>query len=334
MAFLFKDILEKVAKYSGKQCHTEHANSFTQRVIERAIERNGAETAGHWCLLACDECFTAPRDLNKIHHVKIGGKVTRIWDYHYQYYDQVYDGNYTYYSGGIHRMAGNYPVIYDPPYGDRPFRIAVESEVSELNCNAVLVQGQDCDNKEIYSHQDNINYRGEKMPICRSDQELIVSYHQFTKINGIQKDETNSIIKVLYVYEEHNCEPETFIAAELLPNERRSNYTRYRLPQLNQKGCCVELSLLGSIAVKMNYHMYDEVPVTSMDLLIEIAQEIEAGDEGNINRERAKKATVKERIMEKNKHKQEGIRHLNVARLLTAGGDRIIGGRKWRNKKW
>jgi hypothetical protein len=271
---LFKDLCEILAKYSGK-CSTSIENKrFTMRVIYTLANRNGGNFSKQWCLLACNQCITAPTDLLTIDKIKIGGKVDRVWSQWVDYYD-VGGSDWIECKGGVSRLPNTYPVVYDPP---RPgFRLMAQPLADEDKDAHFIIQGRDIEGRPVYRERNGVDLAGDYISIKKETESTAPSATRtiFSEVTSIVKSPTKNLVRLLYVYPETK---QAYLAGEYGPTETNPSYIRYRINRL-QKGCCFDLNILGMVKIPTMYHDYDSVPVEDLDLIERVAKEI--GHENN-----------------------------------------------------
>ena len=315
MALLFRDVLEILSKYSGKCADSIENKRFCMRSIENLANRNGGNFTKQWCLLACDQCITAPRDLLKIDKIKIGGRVDRVWSEWVSYYDL--QGDWIGCSSGVLKEPGTFPVIYDPP---RPgFRLLAQPLVEEDEGASFLIAGRDLHGRPVFREREGVDLAGEYLSIVKesSTKRSRATRTVFSEITSITKTGTKNLVRLLYLYEDTK---ESFLAGEYLPQDSTPSFIRYRIPRL-PRGCCVEVSILGPVRIPTLYHDYDVIPIESLDLIERVAKEIGHESNNEMNLANYMKASSLEAIQRSNTRKEEGDEGLDFVKIMTPGDE-------------
>jgi hypothetical protein len=319
MSLLFRDVEEILQKYSGKCAGSVDNKRFCMRVIYTLANRNGGNFTRQWCLLACNQCFTAPRDLLKIDKIKIGGKVDRVWSEWVNYYD-VQGNDWANCQTGVHRLPGSFPVVYDPP---RPgFRLMAQPLVKEDEGASFLISGKDIYDRPVYRERDGISLAGEYLSIIKESEGVKprATRTVFSEVHSITKSLTKNLVRLLYVYEDTK---EGFLAGEYLPHESNPAFARYKIPGLSP-GCCVELNVFGQVKIPAMYHEYETVPVEDLDLIERVAKEISHESSNEMNLANYMKESSLEAIQRANTRKNEGDESFDFVAILTPRGDEVI----------
>lgn len=288
-------------------------------LLEQYVNRNGTEKK--FCIRTCDNCFTYPRDMAKAIKVKINGKVETVGSFWYEFQDGVDCSEDNWGLAGIVQEPNTFPTVFDVPKTGA----YVLAELSKFCKNkeglTTIIQGLDAEsNEEVYTQHKGELIKGEVLTLEPGVSKR--TNKRFSKITNIIKDETLDWVQ--YRYQSNKSDTPRFLS-KMAPRETVGEFRRGKLTGHEMDdGCCYELTILGRVLVRSDYHNNDVIPVSSLEALRQTAEAMQAAANNNIPVLTAK-LQLADRIMDdKHEYDRVGEEPFNFVRVLSAGSIRHI----------
>ena len=269
-----RQALSPFAGRAGKCADSEGVRLFVLQAVERSLFKGADGNERKWKFHLTNGRFTAPPDLQTAVKAKIDGKPERVWSKWFEFFDvnggDRCDAGFT---TGIIEEVDRFPTIYDvPPGGARLAAIPLSSEGATAS---ITIQGTDVHGREVYTNVGGRLIHGEKIAISR--EKPVYTKTVFSKVSGIEKTITNNHVRLYW--QVHDRATKLPIARGLLgeyrPTDTRPSYRRFRVPTADPS-CPVAVSIIGRVALLDSYHDNDILPITSISVLRQVAAQMQA----------------------------------------------------------
>ena len=307
---------EAVADYVGKKgkCPTsEETRLFIHEVLERLLHRGTYGNIKKFCFWTCNQCFTAPPDLETIIKVKINGYPDFAFSKWFSFYDTPsnidFEGCES--GTGVNEEANEVYTAYSiPPEGAY---IGVVASKEEDPSAHIIIQGKDLHGRDIFVKHKSTDIHGELLTI--SHDKPVRTKTIFSTITGVTKSRTNSHIQLKSICP--STGKQTFLA-EYKPTETTPSYRRYRVPGVSSD-CCAQITVLGRIKLLDFYHDNDILPITSLSALKKMAEMIQAESNDSIQTAAFKSRIVDRLIEDENMYKKVEDATIDVVYEISPG---------------